>query len=553
MSHMVNLVRLLTGATGNSTPITLGAAYSQLFMTMAEAGAIDGRTYTYLIVDGNNWELGRGVYTASGTTLARTTILASRIAGTLGTSRISLTGTAQVRIVDAAEDKGGLRGTRVVTGTTDVIMNSDQEYVVTYSNAGAIAASLAQAGTSGAFLDSWAVYVKNKGAGTLTITPATSTINGAATLVLATNQGAFIWSDGTNYQAFVFRGDLGTAAVHAVDDFIRTDTSQSLTTAQQGLALKNIGAAQFSLINGKIVESRASNIVTFAIKTFAGTDPSASDPVSVIFSDGSVLTLTAALSITSSNSSGTFGTVSSVPFRLWFCIFNDSGTLRLGIRNCLDPVSGSISGFPGNGIGSSIGGNNAYGGTWANGATVASKPFVIVGLAEYDTGLTTAGTYNVAPSRIVLFGPHIKRPGDELQCLQFFATTANGVNSVTYVSGSNPLQVVITPQHGANVLSVSFAGQAKNIGGAASGMYTALHRDGVHVGYENYIYDGQAAGATKFETVSTSEMRTVAKSTTTTGFAVYLRGDSTTYTNVFPAADVGTAPFGHMAVKEIMG
>lgn len=216
MSHMVNLVRVLTAATGNSTPITLGAAYSQLFMTPAEAGALDGRTYTWLYVDGNNWELVRGVYTASGTTAARTTVLASRINGTLGTTRITLTGTAQVRIVDAAEDKGGLRGTRPVTGTTDVIMNSDQEYVVTYSNASAIAASLAQAGTSGAFLDSWAVYVKNKGAGTLTITPATSTINGATTLVLATNQGAFIWSDGTNYQAFVF-GDSAKFNVHGAD------------------------------------------------------------------------------------------------------------------------------------------------------------------------------------------------------------------------------------------------------------------------------------------------------------------------------------------------
>jgi hypothetical protein len=97
--------------------------------------------------------------------VARTTILASRISGTLGNSRITLSGTAQVRIVDAAEDKGGLRGTPVVTGTTNVIMNSDQEYVVTYNNA---AVSIAQAGASGAFLDSWTVYVKNKGAGLVT-------------------------------------------------------------------------------------------------------------------------------------------------------------------------------------------------------------------------------------------------------------------------------------------------------------------------------------------------------------------------------------------------
>lgn len=254
MSHPVNLVRVLTSATGNSTPITLGAAYSQLFMTMAEAGAIDGRPYTYLIVDGNNWELGRGVYTASGTSLARTTILASRSSGTLGTSRITLSGTAQVRVVDAAEDKGGVRGTRPVTGTTDVIMNSDQAYVVTYSNASAIAASLAQAGASGAFLDGWVTWIRNKGAGTLTITPATSTINGATTLVLATNQGAFIWSDGTNYQAFVFGVVIG----------------QSAGTVAAGNDSRITGSAQLSQANAFTDATEASGVGTTASAIFTG-------------------------------------------------------------------------------------------------------------------------------------------------------------------------------------------------------------------------------------------------------------------------------------------
>jgi hypothetical protein len=201
MSDRANLVRVLTSSTGTST-MTLGAAYSQLFITPAEAGMLDGRTYTYLIVDGNNWELGKGVYTASGTTLSRVTVLASRIAGTLGTSKITLTGTAQVRITESADDMGALRGTRTVTGTSDTIANTDLGRAITYSNASAIAVSLAQAGASSQFLDGWTVHVKNTGAGTLTITPATSTINGGSTLVLAQNMGAFIWSDGSNYHAY---------------------------------------------------------------------------------------------------------------------------------------------------------------------------------------------------------------------------------------------------------------------------------------------------------------------------------------------------------------
>jgi hypothetical protein len=165
MSRMANLVRVLTASTGTST-MTLGAAYSQLFMTSSESGMVDGGTYSYLIVDGNNWEMGKGVYTASGTTLSRVTVLASRISGTLGTTKVTLTGTAQVRIVDAAEDMGALRSTRPVTGTTDTLAATDMGSAVTYNNAAAVAVSLAQAGTAG-LLDGWATWVQNLGAGTV--------------------------------------------------------------------------------------------------------------------------------------------------------------------------------------------------------------------------------------------------------------------------------------------------------------------------------------------------------------------------------------------------
>lgn len=66
----------------------------------------------------------------------------------------------------------------------------------------------------------------------------------------------------------------------------------NITTLQKKLALP-----QGVLMNGKIAVSVASNNLTVAIKTMAGADPSASDPVYVRIGD-TVRTITAALSVT---------------------------------------------------------------------------------------------------------------------------------------------------------------------------------------------------------------------------------------------------------------
>lgn len=89
------------------------------------------------------------------------------------------------------------------TGTTYAILSTDCGKLLTLSNGSAVAVSIAQAGTSG-FVSGWSMHIENLGAGTVTVTPSTSTIDGAASLTLATNQGIVLFSDGTNY--FTERG-----------------------------------------------------------------------------------------------------------------------------------------------------------------------------------------------------------------------------------------------------------------------------------------------------------------------------------------------------------
>lgn len=110
------------------------------------------------------------------------------------------------------------------TGTTYTYLTGDKGKLVTHSNASAIAGTLPQAGAT--FPDGWWVDVQNRGAGTLTITPTTSTVDGAATLVLVAGQGARIVSDGTNY--FTQRG------VGVVPD--ASITAPKLSGAQTGSA-----------------------------------------------------------------------------------------------------------------------------------------------------------------------------------------------------------------------------------------------------------------------------------------------------------------------------
>lgn len=87
---------------------------------------------------------------------------------------------------------------------------ADSRKLVTLNNASAIAVTLPQATTAG-FAAGYYFYAKAIGAGTATITPTTSTINGAASLVLASGEGAIIWSDGTNYQALEWAASSGSS------------------------------------------------------------------------------------------------------------------------------------------------------------------------------------------------------------------------------------------------------------------------------------------------------------------------------------------------------
>jgi hypothetical protein len=111
MGKLVNRAKMTTATTGTGT-ITLGAA-SPGYQTFAAAGVSDADVVRYVIEDGDDWEIGTGTYTASGTTLSRTVTESSNSGNAL-----DLSGAAQVFVTAAEADIVQLAKSQTLTAKT---------------------------------------------------------------------------------------------------------------------------------------------------------------------------------------------------------------------------------------------------------------------------------------------------------------------------------------------------------------------------------------------------------------------------------------------------
>lgn len=97
MVKLVNRAKM-TVASGGAGDITLGAAVAG-YQTFADAGVSDTNVLRYTIEDGDDWEIGTGVYTASGTTLVRTVTESSN-----SDAALTCSADAVIFVTMAAED-----------------------------------------------------------------------------------------------------------------------------------------------------------------------------------------------------------------------------------------------------------------------------------------------------------------------------------------------------------------------------------------------------------------------------------------------------------------
>jgi hypothetical protein len=116
-----NRVKVTTTTSGTGT-VTLGAAEVG-YQTFADGGLSNGDTVRYLIVQGDQWEIGTGTYATAGPTLARTSIEESTNTNTA----INLTGgPAFVMAIASKADFSGMDAARIADGS---VSNAEFQYL----------------------------------------------------------------------------------------------------------------------------------------------------------------------------------------------------------------------------------------------------------------------------------------------------------------------------------------------------------------------------------------------------------------------------------------
>lgn len=150
------------------------------------------------------WPITSGTFGATFTTDWRAILPATSIVAGVG---LVLTGGNGLAINTATVQQ--FVAPKTISASSYVVLDSDRNSLLIFTNVGAVAVTLPQAGSGGSFVSGWKVDMQCLGCGGVTLTPTTSTINGTTSLSIPANVWAQIRSDGTNYNGATTQGAVG--------------------------------------------------------------------------------------------------------------------------------------------------------------------------------------------------------------------------------------------------------------------------------------------------------------------------------------------------------
>mgnify|MGYP001575069493 CR=1 FL=1 len=199
------------------------------------------------------------------------------------------------------------------------------------------------------------------------------------------------------------------------------------------------------IYNTTLTATVAANALTVALKTKAGTDPSATDPVRVAFRNATVATGTytvvsieAALSVVLP-SGGTLGFAASQVSRIYILAMNNAGTVVLGLYHPLTGTGLTTAAYNLVGINESIvysstaiGAGSDSGQVIYTTAGMTNIAVRVLGYIDIATG-ATPGEWSAAPSVVQIMGPGVPCTGDIVQRVSNWSgSVATGTTAIPF-------------------------------------------------------------------------------------------------------------------------
>jgi hypothetical protein len=235
-----------------------------------------------------------------------------------------------------------------------------------------------------------------------------------------------------------------------------------------------------SAIDAKIIETHdLSGNVTFMLKTLQGNDPTPDNPILFMTPTGTFRQILTAMSLTMTTGTYLGVTLANQPFRLWFLLIDETGfDPRLALAQTRS--ESVIVGFPSNGLITTSTSGASSAPNYYSDKTMTNQPYLVLGYADYDSGLATAGVWVQSPDRIHMYATGMPLPGDMIQVVfstnSAWATTSAAIpldNTIPQnTEGGQFLSLAITPQSPSSVIFVEASAMLSIQG------LTALFRSG---------------------------------------------------------------------------
>lgn len=192
------------------------------------------------------------------------------------------------------------------------------------------------------------------------------------------------------------------------------------------------------------------------------------------------------------------------------------------------------------------------------GTAVTSKVMRVLGYFEYT--LTTAGTWNTAPSAGLLYAPGIRLPGEVVQRrLTAYSAVATGTGTTPAddtipqnTEGNEFMSQSITPTAAANMLRCFVGAFCANSASGANGISSALFRDSGADAIYSHVTSSAASGHAIVQRIETPLI--LAASTASTTFKWRVGGHTASTTTFNGSAGIrihGASNKSTIAVEEI--